>query len=161
MLPTYSLPNMIEVNKLEADDIIQLQFTPRGPVEFPKIIEIHPENRTAILNDGHDDIRIDRLDLWAHLWLAPIFDQLLIRIGFVAADYEMAYGNTAKIWIKNERNVTWMLEHQEENHTWTLTRECANVGPELTPITYDDNIVFIHQIQHCLRHPEIMKEKNF
>lgn len=150
--------NTVEVTRLQIGDIISIHFPQNDSVEHYRIDKIEPENFYAEISNNQSSLVIDSIGKWRMLYISCIYSKLLSDLGFSPASEEIVYGNTCKIWVKNEPSKTWTLTHDDKNMTWTLELDMIEDGVPL-PIRIDTNLIYIHQIQHCLRNPEIMKSK--
>lgn len=146
-------PPMIEVSCLEAMDYIGVQID--------SDILILPLSEKPVMN-GTIKVRLhngnEATFHWPHEWnalyLLVIRASTLRILGFVPASLNTAFDDTCDIWIKNEteHGRTWIATYDSSLNRWALELDEIDAG-QSQPKRYDDNLIYLHHIQHCMRNP--------
>lgn len=72
----------------------------------------------------------------------------LAKLGFKPVCSDIAYGNTATLWVLNKPQQTWTLSPQTGGG-WELTLD-ETVNGESQPLRTKKDIEYIHHVQRCL-----------
>lgn len=147
--------HLIDIIDFEIGDLIGIQLYD-GKIEYGYISEInkdYPYVRIS-MNDGYIDI--DTIGKFNMIHKVQIESQCLTALGFHPVGEDNAYGITSDQWVRTTMNQVWTLTHDNKSLSWTIDLDYVENG-ESQPHMAKHGIIFIHQLQHYLRNPKLMK----
>lgn len=157
-IPFLLPPPMFQVSQFEPGDLIGVQIESdiallpiaKKPSADLIIKVVAPDGKIARYHYPHQ---------WCALYLLGIHAATLSALGFSPASIDMAYDDTADIWVKNDPNRTWTASYDHSAGYWTLELDEVVAGKS-QPKRVEGNNTYLFHIQQCMRQPfRRMQEK--
>lgn len=141
------------LSDLEIGDIIDyydLGNFGQTKVKHARISYIDKDNHDLKIKVGGKEIYINPRKGFSKVFVSQIVCTNLTELGFVQVESKPAYGNTLSKWVLEKQDKIWILSHDEKKMTWVLELKIKGKN-ETEPIILMDNLIYIHQVQHCVK----------
>ena len=137
-------------DKLQVGDYVEIFFPAENRTQLAEVKALDRDNNKAELlpQNARNGITVSTPEQWQLIKPHSIFCQDLHAFGFNETSLDIAYGWTAKEWIKISQTRKYVFHISYDETSWRL--EIIWIAGMMQRTEVIEGILYIHELQHTL-----------
>ena len=141
----------MDPNELEVGDYVEIFFPEESQCRLAEVKTLDKHSRKAEIlpQNARNSMTVSTPEQWQLIRPHSLFCQDLYTFGFNETSLELAYGWTAKEWIKISDNRKYIFHLSYDYMFWRI--EIVWITGMMQRAEIIDGIQYIHELQHVLK----------